>query len=113
MDPPCVIYLNCVYDKDSYEQEVKRITGLDYYKNPISNSKSFNYNSLVIDNKVSQSGIKAYYYLFNESKCQIVYICIEEQTLYGKSAKIPEEYLPKEVLELRATYSKLNELLWF
>ena len=103
-------YLNCKYDEEEYCREEKRITELFTDENLlIKNSESFEYESLSYSEQLDHdilgvSYLRYEYVLFIESEYRIVYITFFDKELYGKSVNIPEQYLPKELVDLRNSY---------
>ena len=103
-------YLNCIYDEEAYCREVKRITEVFTNEDLLKkNSESFEYESLSYSGDLTQdidgvSYMRYEYVLFIESEYRIVYITFFDKELYGKSVNIPEQYLPKELVDLRNSY---------
>ncbi|MBQ8184210.1 MAG: hypothetical protein IJ036_00320 [Lachnospiraceae bacterium] len=98
------IYLNCVYSEEEYEKEEKRLKELFADSSQI-NSDSFEYESLGGGGYTSWTHVFHKYVLFEKENLRIVYIDLFEDSLHGRSTKIPDEYLPKDLVEVRKTGS--------
>ncbi len=107
------IYLNCNFTDKNYEIEKQR--ALDYGKNydfTIYDSDSFNLNSIYINtldcNQTELHHIYISYILFDDASNKIIYVMIFEEgnstqdsSVFSKSSNIPNEYLPKELLDYK------------
>lgn len=108
-------YVNCKYDSEEYYREEKRITELFTDEDLlVKNSDSFEYESLVYGERLARdsdgvSCLNYEYVLFIESEYRIVYITFFDKELNGKSVNIPEEYLPKELVDLREQYEDMPQ----
>ena len=104
------IYLNCNFSDENFETEKQR--AIDY-GNELSdfsffNSDSFSYDSVLIYEPTTLINdelhhIYTSYALFDDENNKIIYVMIfEEGTgVLGKSSTIPDEYLPKELLDFK------------
>lgn len=118
IDDYYTIYLNCKYTAEEYFNEKNRISELFVDEDLlVKNSESFIYESLMYEDTFDYTDIKisdSYnlnlidlelmhfkYVLFDESELRIVYVNFFDKELYGKSTNIPNEYLPKELVDLR------------
>lgn len=102
------VYLNCQYSEQEYKNEEMRIAALFSDEQVlVKNSDLFDYPSLMhrdyFDFDLNgMIGMMTYeYVLFDESEFRVVYVTLFDKELNGKSTNIPEEYLPKELNELR------------
>lgn len=106
-----IIYLNCNFSDENFEIEKQR--ALDYgktYDGTIYNSESFSYDSVSINTLLPTDfdferlkHIYVSYALFDKENNKIIYVMIFEEgsNVFGKSSAIPDEYLPKELVELK------------
>ncbi len=115
-------YVNCVYSEEEYQKEKDRLTELfadDQYLS--DEALTLNYPSLMHENSIDTSHgflgdevldmMKLNYVLFDEENFRIVYITIFDKELNSKSVNIPEEYLPKELVELRKNQNVIAKFI--
>lgn len=99
LDTNYAIYLNCVYSDEDYEREEERLTKLfgdmEFLQ---TNPKSFEYESLMTG-FLTEHHLQYEYALFDRENLRIVYVWLYEDQTHHRYTKIPEEYLPKELLE--------------
>ena len=98
------VYLNCIYSDEEYEKEEKRLNArfsdVGSYR---INTDSFEYESISYDGYMSWSHVIYEYILFEKESSRIVYVNLLEDQIHGRSINIPDEYLPKELIEVRET----------
>lgn len=116
LDSYHTVYLNCKYTEEEYLNEKNRISELYVDEDLlVVNSEQFTYESLMYGDTLSYEKIQVgdlynsiramlmdfEYVLFDENEFRVVYVSFFDKELYGKSTNIPEEYLPKDLVDLR------------
>lgn len=105
MDPTCQIYLECAYDKKTFEEECKRlgeiqVTYGEEIKSIIYDEENFNYPAYI---SISNwSGCDEYALIF-EDKNTIIYVFT--QGISANRQKLAKEYLPLNKVKKRESYS--------
>ena len=99
------VYLNCHYTEEVYHQEKERMVQFCNDENLlIKDSNSFDMPSLMYGEGFfgdTTSMILDYtYVLFDEAELRIIYITFFDKEINGEYTNIPEEYLPKELINL-------------
>lgn len=107
LDSFYTVYLKCKFDEKEYKDEQKRITSVfNEEEFLVKDSDSFKYPSLMYDslfwsNEKQVDMMRYNYALFVEDTYSIIYVAIFDKETNGKSVNVPEEYLPKELVDIR------------
>lgn len=113
LDSYHTIYLNCNFTDENFQTEKQR--ALNYGENydfTVYNSDSFALDSIYINTLDCEQKelhhIYISYVLFDDKNNKIIYVMIFEEGdknrsggVFNKSSAIPDEYLPKELLEYK------------